>query len=86
MPSTCFERFLHNPQTVYLQVRNARRGSARRVNAARGEIRHRIEFDYAILNQESAPAVDDLAATMRAARLRSKPQRIRHVPLLTQLT
>jgi hypothetical protein len=52
-----------------------------RVNTGRGEMR----FDYVIINQEFASVVDDLAATMLAARLRSKPQRTRHRALLTQL-
>ena len=59
---------------------------ARRVQAAREEMRHCEEFDYVIINQDFASAVDDLAAIVRAARLRSEPQRIRHRVLLTQLT
>ena len=58
----------------------------RRVNAAREEMRHCIEFDYVIINQEFASAVDDLAAIVRASRLHSERQCIRYGALLAQLT
>jgi guanylate kinase len=49
-------------------------------------MRHCGEFDYVIINQEFASAVDDLSAIVRAARLRSEQQRARHGALLEQLT
>jgi guanylate kinase len=84
--------FVLPPSLGSLEERMLRRGQddegtiARRVKAAREEMRHCDEFDYVIINQEFASAVDDLAAIVRAARLRSEPQRIRHQALLTQLT
>jgi guanylate kinase len=84
--------FILPPSLASLEERLLRRGQddpgtiARRVKAAREEMRHCDEFDYVIINQEFASAVDDLAAIVRVARLRSGPQRIRHQALLTQLT
>ncbi len=45
--------------------RSSRSGST----AAREEMRHCGEFDYVIMNQDFARAVDDLSAIVRAARL-----------------
>lgn len=84
--------FILPPSLALLEERLVRRGQddpgtiARRVRAAREEMRHCIEFDYVIINQDFASAVDDLAAIVRAARLRSERQRIRHQALLQQLT
>ena len=84
--------FVLPPSLDSLRDRLVRRGQddeatiARRVKAAREEMRHCDEFDYVIINQEFASAVDDLAAIVRAARLRSEPQRTRHRALLAQLT
>ena len=84
--------FVLPPSLASLEQRLLHRGQddegtiARRVRAAREEMRHCDEFDYVIINQDFASAVDDLAAIVRAARLRSEPQRIRHRVLLTQLT
>jgi guanylate kinase len=84
--------FILPPSLASLEERLLRRGQddpgtiARRVKAAREEMRHCDEFDYVIINQEFASAVDDLAAIVRVARLRSGPQRIRHQALLAQLT
>jgi guanylate kinase len=84
--------FVLPPSLASLEERLVRRGQddghtiARRVKAAREEMRHCDEFDYVIINQDFASAVDDLAAIVRAARLRSESQRIRHRALLTQLT
>jgi guanylate kinase len=84
--------FVLPPSLASLEERLVRRGQddgdtiARRVKAAREEMRHCDEFDYVIINQDFASAVDDLAAIVRAARLRSEPQRVRHGALLAQLT
>ena len=59
---------------------------ARRLNAARDEIRHCKEFDYVIINQDFASAVDDLSAIVRSARLRGAQQRARYRALIEQLT
>ena len=47
---------------------------ARRLEAAREEMRHCGEFDYVIMNQDFARAVDDLSAIVRAARLTAPRQ------------
>ena len=49
----------------------------RRVAAAVGEMRHVGEFDFVIINNNLQVALDDLAAAVRAARLRIASQRAR---------
>lgn len=49
----------------------------RRVAAALGEMRHVGEFDFAIINNDLQTALEDLAAVVRAARLRVANQRAR---------
>ncbi len=84
--------FILPPSLALLRERLQRRGQddaqtiERRLSAAREEMRHCGEFDYVIINQEFASAVDDLSAIVRAARLRSRQQRARHGALLEQLT
>jgi guanylate kinase len=56
-----------------------------RLEAAREEMRHCGEFDYVIMNQDFARAVDDLSAIVRAARLTAARQQIRHARALAQL-
>ena len=58
----------------------------RRLEAAREEMRHCGDFDYVIINQHFASAVDDLAAIVRTARLRGARQRVRYRALIAQLT
>ena len=58
----------------------------RRLAAAREEMKHCGEFDYVIINQQFATAVDDLLAIVRAARLRGPQQRTRHRALFEHLT
>ena len=83
--------FILPPSLASLEERLVRRGQddkdtiARRLNAAREEIRHCGEFDYVIINQEFASALDDLSAIVRASRLRSAQQRVRYKGLLEQL-
>jgi guanylate kinase len=84
--------FILPPSLESLERRLVTRGQddsetiARRLNAAREEIRHCGEFDYVIINQDFASAVDDLAAIVRTARLRSAEQCARHEALIAQLT
>jgi len=84
--------FVLPPSLESLEERLKRRGQddrdtiARRLNAAREEMRHADEFDYVIINQDFASAVDDLMAIVRASRLRAAQQRVRHEALLAQLT
>jgi guanylate kinase len=84
--------FILPPSLASLEQRLVKRGQddpatiARRLSAARDEIRHCGEFDYVIINQDFASAVDDLAAIVRSARLRSPQQRSRYRSLIAQLT
>jgi len=84
--------FILPPSLDSLRERLTRRGQdeaatiERRLAAGREEMRHCAEFDYVIINQEFASAVDDLRAIVRASRLRSARQRVVHVALLEQLT
>ncbi|HJU22464.1 MAG TPA: guanylate kinase [Casimicrobiaceae bacterium] len=57
----------------------------KRLAAAIEEIRHCGEFDYVIMNQDFARAVDDLSAIVRSARLTSARQQVRHAKVLAQL-
>ena len=59
---------------------------ARRLAGAVEEMRRWREFDYVIINQDFATAVDDLAAIVRAARLKVARQGGRHARLLRSLT
>ena len=84
--------FILPPSLNSLEERLVRRGQddaatiARRLIAAREEIRHCVEFNYVIINQEFASAVDDLTAVVRATRVRTAPELARHQPLIAQLT
>jgi len=84
--------FILPPSLEALAERLVRRGQddaatiARRLDAAREEIRRCVEFNYVIINQEFASAVDDLSAVVRATRLRTAQQLARHQPLTAQLT
>jgi guanylate kinase len=84
--------FILPPSLALLEERLHRRGQddkltiARRLEAARDEIRHCAEFNYVIINQDFASAVDDLSAIVRASRLRAAHQCVRHEALIAQLT
>ncbi len=58
---------------------------ARRVAAAREEMRHVGEFDYVIINDELPPALHDLLAVVAASRLRYAAQSQRHAILFSTL-
>ena len=83
--------FILPPSLALLEERLHRRGQddkatiARRLEAARDEMRHCAEFNYVIINQDFATAVDDLSAIVRASRLRAAQQCVRHGALITQL-
>ena len=83
--------FILPPSLALLEERLHRRGQddkatiARRLEAARDEIRHCAEFNYVIINQDFASAVDDLSAIVRASRLRATQQCVRHKALIAQL-
>jgi guanylate kinase len=75
--------FILPPSVAELERRLRGRGQdaevviQRRVAAALGEMRHVGEFDFAIINNDLQVALDDLAAAVRAARLRVASQRAR---------
>jgi guanylate kinase len=84
--------FILPPSLAQLEERLRKRGQdskaviARRLEAAREEMRHCGDFDYVIMNQDFARAVDDLSAIVRAARLTAPRQQIRHARLIAELT
>ena len=59
---------------------------AARLAAARGEISHAPEFDYAIINDDFDRAAQDLISIIRAERLRCPRQLARHTDLIDRLT
>jgi guanylate kinase len=83
--------FILPPSLSSLRERLEKRGQdsaeviVRRLDAAREEMRHCGDFDYVIMNQEFARAVDDLSAIVRAARLTAARQTVRHAPLFARL-
>ena len=88
---TAVRIFILPPSLALLRERLDKRGQdapaviARRMEAAVEEMRHCDEFDYVIINQDFATAVDDLAAIVRASRLRAAPQLSRHAELMQSL-
>ncbi len=89
---TSIHIFILPPSLALLEERLHRRGQdgpatiARRLEAARDEIRHCAEFNYVIINQDFASAVDDLSAIVRASRLVAARQCVRHEALIAKLT
>ena len=83
--------FILPPTLESLNERLEKRGQdtpdviARRVEAAHEEMRHWADFDYVIMNQDFARAADDLSAIVRAARLTTPRQGVRHAALIAQL-
>ena len=83
--------FILPPSLASLKERLDRRGQDApdvirlRLDAAREEMRHCGEFDYVIINQDFATAVDDLGAIVRASRLRATAQQARHRALINSL-
>ena len=83
--------FILPPSLASLKERLEKRGQdsaeviQRRLEAAREEIRHCGDFDYVIMNQDFARAVDDLSVIVRAARLTAARQQVRHAGLIAQL-
>jgi guanylate kinase len=58
-------------QRLRLRAQDAPEVIAARLEAARAEMAHACEYDYVIINDDFATAVQDLCAVVRAARLRS---------------
>ena len=83
--------FILPPSLASLRQRLEKRGQdspaviAQRLDAAREELKHASEFDYVIMNQDFARAVDDLSVIVRAARLAATRQLIRHARTYSEL-
>lgn len=59
---------------------------AKRLAAAREEMRHVVEFDYVTINDNFEVALQDLMAIFRATRLKAQSQLARHATLIQKLT
>jgi guanylate kinase len=83
--------FILPPSWELLRERLVGRGQdepaviARRLEAARVEMRRVDEFDYVIINNDFADAVEEFLAVVRAGRLRIAAQRARHPELFQNL-
>ena len=83
--------FILSPSMEELTRRLTGRGTdsadviARRLAAAQAEMRHVGEFDYVIINDQLAQALEELRAVVRASRLSFGVQRVRHAALFERL-
>jgi guanylate kinase len=83
--------FILPPSISALEERLTKRGQdephviTRRLLAAGGEMAHAFEFEYVIINQDFAIALDELTAIVRATRCRFSQQAARHASLFAQL-
>lgn len=87
----CVGIFILPPSRRALEERLQGRGQdsaeviARRMRDAESEMSHFGEFDYLVINDEFATALEDLRAIVRARRLRLYAQRERHRGTLADL-
>lgn len=90
MPDTC-GIFILPPSLEVLEQRLTNRGQdseeviAGRMSQAVSEMSHFNEFDYVIVNDDFATALNDLEAIVTSQRLRSIKQQMRYQPLLDEL-
>ena len=83
--------FILPPSLEALKDRLSGRGTdsaetiARRIAAARDEMRHMDEFDYVIINDDLQQALDNLMSVVSASRLQYTAQRQRHSALFATL-
>lgn len=83
--------FILPPSRQALEQRMRARGQdsdeviRRRLAAAREEMSHYDEFDYVIVNEHFATAVDEMCAIFTASRLRREAQAQRHAGLIATL-
>ncbi|QDH69155.1 guanylate kinase [Marilutibacter alkalisoli] len=83
--------FILPPSRAALEQRMRNRGQdsdeviAQRLLAAREEMSHYGEFDYVIVNEHFAVAVDEMCAVFTASRLRREMQVARHGKLIGAL-
>ena len=84
--------FILPPSLMALDQRLNNRGQdsaeviAKRLAAAREEMRHVVEFDYVTINDNFDIALQDLLAIIRASRLKSQTQLQRNAALIQTLT
>jgi guanylate kinase len=84
--------FILPPSVDALKERLNNRGQdtsdviAKRLAAAREEMRHVVEFDYVTINDNFEVALQDLMAIFRATRLSAQSQLARHAALIQKLT
>ncbi len=84
--------FILPPSVAALEQRLNNRGQdsseviAKRVAAARDEMRHVVEFDYVTINDSFDVALQDLLAITRASRLKAPLQLQRYATLIQKLT
>jgi guanylate kinase len=84
--------FILPPSLETLEHRLNNRGQdsadviAMRLNAARDEMRHLVEFDYVTINDNFDEALQDLAAIIRTQRLKINTQAQRYAALIQKLT
>ncbi len=87
----CRSIFILPPSRAELERRLRGRASdseaviERRLHNSRGEIAHACEFDFILVNDVFAVALDDLQAIVRAVRQRSTAQWQRHAALIAEL-
>ena len=83
--------FILPPSLEELKSRLSGRGTdsaetiARRIAAARDEMRHVDEFDYVIINDDLQQALENLTSVVGASRLQYQTQRQRHPALFAKL-
>ena len=83
--------FILPPSRAALESRLRGRGQdsddiiARRMQGAVSESAHYDEYDYLIINDDFPSALDELMAIVRAQRLRTSQQALRHADLLERL-
>lgn len=83
--------FILPPSVQTLRQRLQARGQdgaaviERRMRDALSELSHYGEYDYLVVNDDFARALDDLRAIVRARRLRTAAQQVRHGGMLAEL-
>lgn len=90
LPDTCTV-FILPPSTDVLQQRLTSRGQdsdeviASRMREAVSEMSHYHEFDYVLVNDDFATALNELDAIVTSQRLRTVKQQLRHSDLIADL-
>lgn len=83
--------FIVPPSIAALRERLGKRGQddeeviERRMKDARNELSHYAEYDYLVVNDRFADALDDLACIVRSVRLRLEQNAQRHAAALQEM-